>query len=123
MTSLPRQFREDKALRDAAKAVLEADIAHFKDSMAEHGLGGRITSQITGKVKRRISGGAQDILEQAKEQASDHRGVLAVLIGAVVLWFAREPVFGWLGVGETDEDEGDEDEDYEGDDYEGEDED
>lgn len=106
MTSLPRQFREDKALRDAAKAVLDADIAHFKESIAEEGIGGRLKSQITGKVKRRVSSGAQDILDQAREQASDHRGVLALLVGAIVLWFARTPILGWLGL--RDEDEGDE---------------
>lgn len=103
MTALPRQFREDKALRDAAKAMLAADVAHFKESIAEEGIAGRLKSQITGKVKRRVSSGAQDLLDQAKEQASDHRGVLALLVGAIILWFARTPILGLLGLREEDE--------------------
>jgi hypothetical protein len=105
VTSLPQRFHEDKALRDAAKAVLDADLEHFKSSLDEEGIGGRVRSQITGKVKRRVVTGAQDILEQAKEQANDHRSVLAILLGAVMLWFMREPILGWAGLGEESDDE------------------
>jgi hypothetical protein len=107
MTALPQRYYEDKALRDQAKAVFDADLAHFKESIADEGIGGRLKSQITGKVKRRVSAGAHDILEQAKEQASDHRSVLAILLGAVILWFAREPVLGWLGLGDDAENDAD----------------
>lgn len=100
MTALPPRFQQDKALRDAAKAVLDADLAHFKASLDDQGIGGRVKAQITGKVKRRVVSGARDVLAQAKEQASDHRGVLAVLVGAIILWLAREPLLGWLGVTE-----------------------
>jgi hypothetical protein len=98
MTSLPKRYVEDKALRDAAKGVLEADLEHFKATLAEQGLAGRVQAQITGKIKRRISAGAQDVLAQAKETASDHRGVLAVLVGALILWFARAPLLELLGL-------------------------
>ncbi|MFN3988713.1 MAG: hypothetical protein ACK4IS_00485 [Erythrobacter sp.] len=103
MTSLPKRYLEDKALRDAARQVLDADLEHFKASLAEQGLVGRVGGQITGKVKRRISAGARDVLEQAKGVADDHRGVLAVLVGALVLWLAREPLLALLGLDDADE--------------------
>lgn len=103
MTALPKRYLEDKALRDAAKGVLDADLAHFKASLAEQGLLGRVSGQITGKVKRRLSAGAHDVLEQARQAAGDHRGVLAVLVGALILWLAREPLLGLLGFDAPDD--------------------
>lgn len=107
MTSLPKRYLEDKALRDAAKGVLEADLEHFKAALGEQGIAGRVRSQLTGKVRQRISAGARDVLEQAKGAAEDHSGVLAVLIGALVLWLARAPLLDLLGFDaavEADED-------------------
>ncbi len=105
MSALPQRFIEDKALRDAAKAVLDADIALFKASLEQQGIAGRVRSQITGKMRRRVISGARDVLDQAKEQASDHPGVLAVLIGAIILWFAREPLSGLFGFGDSNADD------------------
>jgi hypothetical protein len=104
MTSLPQRYIEDKALRDAAKSVLDADLAHFKKALDEQGIAGRVRTQITGKVKDRISAGARDVLEQAKGAAEDHRGVLAVLVGALILWLAREPLLGLLGLDDAPDD-------------------
>lgn len=109
MSRLPRQFEEDRALRDAARKVLDADLAHLKDGLAEQGIAGRVKAQVMGRISNRISEGARDVFDQAKEKASDHRGVLAALIGAIILWFAREPLLQFLGL-DTDEDEGDDDE-------------
>jgi hypothetical protein len=103
MSALPKRYLEDKALRDAAKGVLDADLEHFKASLAEQGLVGRLGGQISGKVKRRIAAGARDVLEQAKGAAEDHSGVLAVLIGALVLWLARAPLLDLLGFDAADE--------------------
>lgn len=105
MSALPQRFIEDKALRDAAKAVLDADIALFKASLEQQGIAGRVRSQITGKMQRRVINGARDVLDQAKEQASDHPGVLAILIGAIILWFAREPLLDLFGLGDSNADD------------------
>ena len=102
MPSLPQRFIEDKALRDAAKGVLDADLAHFQKVLAEQGITGRVRAQITGKVKNRISAGARDVLEQARDAAGDHRGVIAVLVAALVLWLAREPLLGLFGLTSED---------------------
>jgi hypothetical protein len=96
MTRLPDRFIEDRALRDAARAVLAEDIERLRASLAEEGIGSRLSSGVTSKISTRIRTGAHDVLEQAKAQAGDHRGVLALLVGAIVLWLAREPIFAWL---------------------------
>lgn len=96
MTRLPDRFLEDRALRDNARAVLAEDIERLRASLAEEGIGSRVSSGVTATISGRIRTGARDVLEQAKAQAGDHKGVLAMLLGAIVLWLAREPLFAWL---------------------------
>ena len=95
MTKLPAQFIEDKALRDAAKDVFTADIAHAKVNLSGKGIATRIGG--------RIGDGAKDVVEVAKVHADDNRGILAIIIGALVLWFARSPIKEILGHGEAEE--------------------
>lgn len=92
MTALPPRFIEDRALRDAARAVLEEDVARLRDSLEEEGVTSRVTSSVGTNITGRIRAGANDVLEQAKQAASNHRGVLAVLIGAILLWLMRGPL-------------------------------
>lgn len=96
MTRLPQSFIEDRALRDAARAVLVEDIERLRASLSEEGIASRVSSGVGSTITNRIRAGARDVLAQAKAQAGDHQGVLAVLIGAIVLWFARGPILDWL---------------------------
>lgn len=90
MSELDRQFREDRALRDTARRNLLADFAHFRANLSGEGISRRVLG--------RVGDGAMDVLEQAKEQAEDKRGVLAALIGALFIWLAREPILELLGL-------------------------
>jgi hypothetical protein len=92
MTALPPRFIEDRALRDAARAVLEEDVARLRESLEQEGVTSRVTSSVGTNITGRIRAGANDVLEQAKQAASNHRGVLAVLIGAILLWLMRGPL-------------------------------
>lgn len=95
MSNLEERFREDRALRDAARAVLMADLEHMKSSLSTKGVFSRVSS--------RIGDGAVDVFETAREQASDNRGIIAALIGAILLWLGREPILDVLGLGEPDD--------------------
>ena len=96
------QLREDKAMRDAAYALVQTDIEHLKQDWAEKGLGARAAD--------RIKDGASDVYEEAVEVASDNRGVLAALVAAVGLWFARNPIMSlFLDEDELDDEEADDD--------------
>jgi hypothetical protein len=111
MTRLPDTFLEDRALRDAARAVLTEDIARLRDSLGEEGIAARVSSGMTTTISSRIRTGARDVLAQAKAQAADNQGVLAVLIGAIILFLARGTILDWiddLAAGGDDEDPTDE---------------
>ena len=90
MAKLPPQFIEDRALRDAARDVFMADITHARASFSGKGIAERVGS--------RVGDGAKDVFEVAKTHADDNRGILAALFGAIVLFFAREPILEIFGV-------------------------
>ena len=86
--ALERQLREDRALRNAARALFDADIAHLKASLSGKSISSRIVD--------RIGEGASEVLDEAMEVADNHKGVIATLIAAIVLWFARHPIIDLL---------------------------
>jgi hypothetical protein len=92
MSALPQRFIEDRALRDAARAVLDEDIARLRASLGEQGVASRVTSSIGTTVTGRLKAGASDVLDSAKETAIDNRGVIAVLVAAILLWLMRGPL-------------------------------
>lgn len=96
MTHLPSRFVEDRRLRDAARAVLTEDIERLRASLNEEGIASRVSSGVGSTISDRLRTGARDVLAQAKAQAGDHKGVLAVLVGAIILWFARGPILDWI---------------------------
>lgn len=81
---IERQLREDRALRDAALALVKADISHLKNDVGVKGVGARLAN--------RLSDGAADVFDEAVEVADSNKGALAVLLAAIVLWFARNPI-------------------------------
>ena len=93
MSKLSKQFVEDKALRDSAREVLMADVGHARGTFSAKG--------IATKVGGRVGDGAKDVFEVAKVHADDKRGLLALLIGAAALFFARRPIMEVLGLGDS----------------------
>ena len=102
MIKLDDQFIQDRALRDSARAVIMADITHARTSFSAKGVADRVGG--------RIGDGAKDVFEVAKSHSDDKRGIIAVLIGAVLLWLAREPIMEILGLRVFEEEAEDENE-------------
>lgn len=96
MTQLPQRFLEDRALRDAARAVLVEDIDRLRASLDQQGIASRVSSGVTTTVSARIRTGARDVIDRARAQAGDHKGMLALLLGAIILWLARGPFLDWI---------------------------
>lgn len=92
-TQLERQLREDRMLRDAAKAMVEADVAYLRASLAGRSIPSRIAD--------RIGEGAQDAMDEAAELAAENKGLIAAAVAAVILWLARHPLIN-LVLGEED---------------------
>jgi len=99
MSDLERRFREDKAMRDAAKRNFTADLAHTRAGLSGSGVASRVFG--------RVGEGARDVLDTAKERADDNPGILAALVGALVLWLGRGPILDLLGVSGERDDDGD----------------
>lgn len=85
---LERQFAQDRAMRDAAFELVKADFSHLRTDLSAQGLASRFTA--------RLGEGATDLYEDAVEAADNHRGLLAGLLAAIILWFAREPIIDLL---------------------------
>ncbi|MBX7531716.1 hypothetical protein K3165_02120 [Qipengyuania sp. 1XM1-15A] len=97
MSDRKARMIEDKYLRDSARALVEADIEHIKADFAHKGLGERAMDRVTE--------GAMDLYEEAIDVAEDNKGALAALLAAIVVWFARNPLFEMLGFSNDEEDE------------------
>lgn len=82
--SARERLMADRHLRDAARALVEADIAQLRADLTVKGIGERALD--------RIAEGASEVYEEAIDVAADNKGALAAIIAALVLWFARHPI-------------------------------
>lgn len=98
MSGREDRMREDRRLRDAARALVLADVAHLKADLAHRSVGARAAD--------RISSGASDVYDEAVDVARDHKGALAAILAALVVWFTRNPIMDAL-FGDSDADEDD----------------
>lgn len=81
---LARQMEEDRAMRDAARALFLTDLQLIRHDVKQRGLGQRMAD--------RLGEGAADMIEDASDYASKNRGAIAAVAIAAVLWFARGPI-------------------------------
>lgn len=84
MSAPLERLREDRHLRDAARALVDADIANLRAQLSAKSLGERAISRVTAS--------ANDVYDEAIEVASDHKGALAAIVAALALWFARHTI-------------------------------
>ena len=84
MSKIEERLADYRSLRDASKKVLLDDIEHARSTYSAKGL----TNRYLGGV---IEGG-KDVYEVAKVHTVDNRGIIAIVLGALALWFGREPL-------------------------------
>ena len=77
------RLAEYRALRDEAWAVVRADAEELRADLSAHGIGERI--------KDRAAEEAQDAWYTARDVASEHKGVVAGTVLALVAWLLRGP--------------------------------
>lgn len=88
MSKLSRAFHEDRALRDAAKRLVENDWRNISSGYAERGIGQRLVD--------RMEEGALDLAEDAQDYVEEHpakvgTGVM-VALAAAVGWMFRDAI-------------------------------
>ena len=95
------RLAEYRALRDEAWAVVRADLDALQDDLTAHGIGERI--------KDRAADEAQQAWDQARDIASEHKGVVAGTFLALVAWLLRGPIGDALSALFGDDDDGGDD--------------
>ncbi len=100
MSSRGRQMRESRALRDAALALVKADIANLKGDLVKR--------SPTERAMDTAKEAAIDVLDEAAYIADQHKGIASAIVAAIILWFARRPILALIFG--SDEEAGDEDE-------------
>lgn len=73
-----------RAMRDESWAVVRSDLDALQEDLTAHGIGERI--------KDRAAEEAQEAWEQARDIASEHKGVVAGTFLALVAWLLRGPI-------------------------------
>ena len=100
-------MKEDRALRDSARALFRDELKHVRREATPGAIGERIANRIGAK--------ADAASDAAVDFAAGHGRMLAAVLAGVVagasLWFAHKPLGRWLaGRDETgDGEEGEED--------------
>lgn len=84
MTWRRERMLEDRHMRDAARALVDADVKNLRADLSVRSIGERALDRITT--------GASDVYDEAVDVAADHKGALAAIVAALVLWFARNPI-------------------------------
>ena len=91
------RLTEYRELRDAAWAVVHDDIATLRADLDSTGIGERIKDRATEE--------AHDAWDSARDVASDHKGVIAATVLALVAWLVRGPIGDVLSAMFGDDDE------------------
>lgn len=84
MTWRRDQVLENRHVRDAARALVDADVGNLRADLAAKGIGERAVDRITE--------GASELYAEALEVAAENKGILAGILAALLLWFARDPI-------------------------------
>lgn len=112
MSASERQLAEDRATREAARAVLTARLARVKGALEQRSIGTRIGTEALGRAKATAG--------QTLTVARENRWIVLATATALAGWFLRNPLMQWavpmsdevsdesmeeIGTEETDADE------------------
>lgn len=78
------RLAKDRAAREAALAVFNANLAQVRADFVARGIGGRIAD----KAGKEVRAG----FDEALAIADDNKGIVAATIAALTLWLLRHPL-------------------------------
>lgn len=88
MNAAERRLSEDRSTRNTARGVFDANLAQVKADLEARSIPGRIADKADREVREAIATGL--------DVASESKGIIAGTLGALVLWFFREPLLAQL---------------------------
>ncbi len=91
---LELRMMQDKAVRDAALALVKADVDQLRADLGVRTIGARVVD--------RVSESASDMLDEAADLVDNNRGVLAALVAALLVWLARNAILTLFDDGSDD---------------------
>lgn len=89
MTEDERLLAEDRALRDAARAVFNARLARLRAALAEKGLASRMADEAKGRLRTTA--------DDAAVVARDSRWIVVGTGLALLAWLLRRPIMQGAG--------------------------
>lgn len=88
MSPLAKQLMAERAIRDSAKATLDANYAQVKTDLEARGIAGRLADDAIEH--------ARIVFDEAVDVAENHPGVIGGTIAALALWLFRDQAIGLL---------------------------
>jgi hypothetical protein len=74
--------------RNAARAAFNAQVSQIRNDIEARSVSGRIADKVTDDARHAV--------DQALEVAGESKWVIAGTAGALLLWFLRNPLIGWI---------------------------
>ena len=102
MTKRIKHLREDRALRDTAKAMLLANVESMRGFFEVNANRDRLVRRATDETR--------ELANEAGKAASNNKGALAFLAAAIFLWFGRDEIISLLNRSGENSDSGSESE-------------
>lgn len=87
MNALAAKVKRDRARRNAARASFETRVTQIRSDLDPVSLGGRIAEKAVQE--------SRETLDEALKIASESKGVVLGTLGALALWFLRNPILNW----------------------------
>jgi len=78
------RLAEFRGLREDAWRIVKDDIARLQADIEDRGIGERI--------KDRVGGEARDVWDATLSVATEHKGVVAMTVAALIAWLLRGPI-------------------------------
>lgn len=84
MSNAEEQIVADRAAREAAKAQVTQRFSALKGTLAEKGIGRRVSDHAAGKIKA--------VADEAVDVVCASKGIIAGTVGLLGIWFLRRPI-------------------------------
>jgi len=88
MGKLAAEVKESRARRDAARSAFDSRMEQVKQDLKARSLAGRLADKIGIE--------AREALDEAREIASESKGVAVGTAAALALWYLRNPILSWI---------------------------